>query len=369
MVGRASKKRRTRANDRNEDIESQVPPMAEAVETFATVSSTEDVDSSLQEFLGNYAGPQPLLSSAVSPFWLPTENFLLDPSTGHDLFSGFEDTSGSGEVKSSHLHELPTNKEHTKRNGDEPDKFNQHQTLKSMQSRMADQIESGVPLSYRDRSTVSKYPHAAALMAIIESLEEQIQISHVAIDQAMRVNRQSIKKLQEVSNTEGFQSCQSCPLLMTTIMDLVVGLYEVVIIALKHPEEEGASQKSSHGNQIPSRYPSDTDEVSSNTSSPVSAFSSGSDVPVFQFGCLEFDPDEQEIFRTAMIRRDLRKCKDMIRYCSQEGSKRKRTADALIGAAGLRRPVNGKIQANCYEELEWRVEELLISLPSSCGHS
>ena len=239
---------------------------------------------------------------------------------------------------------------------------------------MANNTESRVPLSYRDHSTVSKYPHAATLMAVIESLEEQLQASPVAIDQAMRMNRQSIKKLREVSNTEGFRNCQSCPLLMTTIMDLVVGLYEVVIITIKHPEDgeapnTSANQTNPYWNQTSSRYPVNTSEVSSNASSPGSALSSGSEAPLFQFGCLEFDPDEQEIFRTAMIRRDLRKCKDMIRYCSQEGLQRKRKADALTGAAELRRSVNGQIHANCYKEMEWRVEELLISLPASCGHS
>ncbi|KAJ5374356.1 hypothetical protein N7517_006362 [Penicillium concentricum] len=68
---------------------------------------------------------------------------------------------------------------------------------------------------------MSHYPHPAARMNSIEYLEEQLQILQIPIDQAMRLNRQAMAKIREGSKTVEFRRCQSCPLLVVTMIEII----------------------------------------------------------------------------------------------------------------------------------------------------
>ena len=210
-------------------------------------------------------------------------------------------------------------------------------------------------------------------MRTIECLEEQLQVPQVPIDQAVRLNRQAMAKVREVSNTDGFRRCQSCPLLVAIIMDLVVRLYELVVLSMQCPAGEGEGDDVSFpGRQSPFQQAAGMGgERPSGGSSPGSANSGGSEPPIFQFGCLEFDPDEQEIFRAAMVRRDLRRCVETIQYCSQEIPQRQATSlrnGPLSRGVSLSRKPSDHVHTQWYQEMGYRVKELLAALPVQCGH-
>ncbi|RDW83886.1 uncharacterized protein DSM5745_04212 [Aspergillus mulundensis] len=58
----------------------------------------------------------------------------------------------------------------------------------SIRSGLPDHAAAFVPKVYRDKSVVSQYPHAAALMRIVESLEGHLQTTQAPIDRAMCLN-------------------------------------------------------------------------------------------------------------------------------------------------------------------------------------
>lgn len=73
-------------------------------------------------------------------------------------------------------------------------------------------------------------------------------------------------------------------------MDLVVALYEVVIISIQRPADEGDGISPDHSG-MPVRLDSSqqlagTGEMLSGGLSPGSAIRGGSGAPLFQFGCL-----------------------------------------------------------------------------------
>lgn len=248
------------------------------------ISAEVEINSYLQNLLSDYPDLPLVSPGATNPFWLAAENLLPHPR------SDIHGISTSESMSNKHIEELPA-----------PER-----TGESVRSRLAEQTDERVPPSYRDPSVVAGYTHTAALMKIIESLEEQLPISRVPIDQAMRLNRQAMAKVREVSNTDEFRRCQRCPLLVATVLDLVVGLYELVLLFIQRPASEGdtvslADQNNLPWPQSPFQQRARTGEMPSGGSSPGSAISDGSEPPLFQFGRLEFDPDEQEIFRTAMV--------------------------------------------------------------------
>ncbi|KAJ5976719.1 hypothetical protein N7501_000061 [Penicillium viridicatum] len=396
MVGRAPKKQRMKANDRVSCLqESRVPPSATlpqsgpesgssqqplvsvsrighqptAVNTtmgdgsiftmgeFTAVSADTEIDSYLQNLLSDYPDLPLVSPGATDPVWLGTEN--LFPDLPPDV-PGISTSEGMSDKRTL---EFPI----------------QEQTAHSVRSRLGEQTDPRAPIppSYRDKSVMSAYLHAATLMKTIECLEEQLQTPQVPIDQAMRLNRQAMAKVREVSKTDEFRRCHSCPLLVATIMDLVVGLYEVVILPTERPAGEEDAVPLGDENNLPWRnslfqQPAEISEIpSSSGSSPRSAISGGSEPPIFQFGCLEFDPEEQEIFRAAMMRRDLRRCIETIQYCNQEILQQQTRAAGLRsgpgnGAFQPTRPSN-KIHTQWYQEMGYRTKELLAALPAQCS--
>jgi hypothetical protein len=323
---------------------------------FTAVSAGAEINSYLQDLSSNYPDLPPVSPGMTDPFWQGTENLFPD------LCPDIPGISTSDGVSNKHPLGFTT----------------QERTADSVRSRLAQQTDARapIPLSYRDKSVMSAYPQPAALMMTIECLEEQLQTPQVPIDQAMQLNRQAMARVREISKTDEFQRCHSCPLLVATIMDLVVGLYEVVILSTQRPKGEEDSVPLGDENN-PSRrnslfqQPTEKCETPSSESSPRSVISGGSEPPLFQFGCLEFDAEEQEIFRAAMIRRDLRRCVDTIQYCSQEIlQQQKQAADPRSGPrdGGFqpRRPSN-KIHTQWYQEMGYRTKEILAALPAQCS--
>lgn len=410
MVGRAPKKQRTKASDQTLHLQeprvspntilnqsgtestSSPPPVVNLPVTghpplivnntmeggpiftmgeSTAISTDTEIDSYLQTLLSDYPDLPLVSPGAIDGFWPTTENLLLDPRPGISSSEGTSTASGPRPASLPISHTLGL-----------PDKNRQgfpiqQPTADSVRSRLAERIDARVPPSYRDPSVVSDYPHVAALMKIIEYLEEQLQIPRVPIDQAMRLNRQAMAKVREVTDTDEFRRCQSCPLLVATVMDLVVGLYELVILCIQHPAGEGDATSLADHNNPPSRHnpsqkPADPGEMPSDGSSPESAISSGSEPPVFQFGCLEFDPDEQEIFRAAMVRRDLRRCVETIQYCTQEIIQRQSQATNLrggpLGGVLQSRGPSNNVHTQWYQEMGYRAKDLLAALPAQCSH-
>lgn len=415
MVGRAPKKRRTKADDEILPLpqESRVTPSANlyqsaqksrsfsqpeasmsmleghlpalnnsmggfAMGDYSAISTEAEINSYLQNLLSEYPDLPLISSGATDPFWLSTGNVVLDqPSDMHKTSKsdGASATTGPRQqsVPSSH-----TSATSVMSNKNTPSSVGPLQTAESVRSRLAEHTDTRVPSIYRDQSMVSQYPHAAALMRIIEYLEEQLQIARVPIDQAMRLNRQAMTKVREVSNTDEFRRCQSCPLLAATVMDLVVGLYELVILSIQQPRGEGDAIPSPDQNnlplgQSPLQQGIGTVEMTSDGSSPASAISGASEPPLFQFGCLEFDPDEQVMFRAAMVRRDLRRCVETIQFCIQEIIERQKlttnSRDSPIsrGISQARGP-SSNVHTQWYQEMAYRAKELLSALPAQCGH-
>lgn len=238
----------------------------------------------------------------------------------------------------------------------------------SARSLVPDRVAANVLKTYRDKSVVSQHPHAAALMEIVESLEGHLQNPRAPIDRAMLLNRQAILKVRDILGSHEFQRCQSCPPLVATIMDLVVGLYEVVSITIHQPTNAAHSGSTLDSSPFLSTGQS---EIPSELA-PTAPYAH--DVPVFQFGCLEFDPDEREIFRNAMVRRDLVRCIEAIRHCSREIHRRQQLGNqedkTAVQHGGFRstRSCTDRVQLQWYQEMEHQAVRLLASVPVRCSH-
>ncbi|KAJ5107496.1 hypothetical protein N7456_004171 [Penicillium angulare] len=413
MVGRAPKKRRTKANDQIPYQQEPQPPLdmnlqqtdrdngpyphslvgissmpgttttagnrdvtldgaGFAIEDFNAIAAEMETNNYLQNLLSDYPD-LPLVSPApTDPFFLATENILPDPHADMNGTSNSENTFSTPR----HLqHSLASSNTSVISDKHTPNSLPQEPIAENLRSRLAEQTEARVPSSYRDQSVVSNYPNTAALMKMIEYLEEQLQIPRVPIDQAMRLNRQAMKRIRDVSKTEDFQRCQSCPLLVATVMDLVVGLYELVILSVQHPASEADDSLSPDQNGVLSRkspIQQPDIEMQGSESTPETTFSGDLQAPLFRFGCLEFDPEEQEIFRAAMIRRDLRRCVETIQFCNHEVMKQRQAARSR-GTPGKEpspssRESNEHVHTQWYQEMAYRVKELLNGLPAQCSH-
>lgn len=130
----------------------------------------------------------------------------------------------------------------------------------------------------------------------------------------MQSNRDAMFKVRAAINSEESKRCQSCPSLVATIMDPVVSLYDLVLLSIQNPAYEDEIMSFPVADSL-----SDELENSLNGSSRESSCGSGSKTrPLFQFGCLGFDSDKQEIFRNATMRRDLRRYIETIHLCRRE---------------------------------------------------
>ncbi|KAK9241404.1 hypothetical protein V1525DRAFT_384804 [Lipomyces kononenkoae] len=388
MVGRAPKKQKTgdhnHTKSQNHAIHTPEPSQDTGPSARALVSVPLPMDSPSEMnidhllALGNFLSVSDAVDSSQNyladlPVVSPELNDVLSPATANILPDAHPGVSNSESSEGTWSDRQPASLASSSAASHEdmlPSLLSQNTSASSFRSQLWQRSAASVPKSYRDKSAISQYRHAATLMDVIECLECHLQSPRAPIDQGMRLNREAMAKVRDVLDMDEFWSCQSCPLLVATIMDLVVGLYELVIFSIHQPStSEDDVNISLHDNGGAGMADVLTD---SSPGSP--ATRSTQDGPLFQFGCLEFDPDEQELFRNVMVRRDLRRCIETIRYCSQEICHRKRPAIALDGTrirhGGSRSKgaCTDHVQLQWYQEMEHQATQLLASLPAKYAH-
>ncbi|RMJ23879.1 hypothetical protein PHISP_05249 [Aspergillus sp. HF37] len=312
----------------------------------------------LQNSLGDYDDIPLVPPGGNDGFWLDAANLLQETDPDRSTSKGAGDTAPDP-------HQAPN----TAPNEDMRF-FREDPRASNFRSQLLERAAAHVPRGYRDKSTVSHYPHAATLMSVIEYLEAHSQLARLPIDQAMRSNHDAMTKVRAVIDTEEFRRCQSCPSLVATIMDLVVSLYELVILSIESP----ASVDGLVSWPASARGPDEMGDPFGESNRGPSSVGGGKERPLFQFGCLEFDADEQEIFRNAMVRRDLGRYIDTIQHCSREIQQRQSRAAEPNGgdfnSGGLRVTRSGtdRAQLQWYQEMKHQATGLLTSLPAKCGH-
>lgn len=228
-----------------------------------------------------------------------------------------------------------------------------------------------VPAAYRDTNAVARYPHAAMLMGIIDDLESCLQQT-APVDQVLNLNRTSMAKLPSIMEMEGFKACNSCPILAATVLDLVVGMYSMTISPVQAIPQEG--EVSVTGSAYPVgglplgsyspplqslSQPALTDIGNVTTSAPEA--SSAASQPAFAFGCLELEPEEQAILLNMVLKRDLRKCLEVIQSFRRGMQKRwEESQDNFRGTAkNVSIVSSSRAQEIWYSEIEEKAEELL----------
>lgn len=368
MVGRAPKKQRSRVESHSNPRharsiqENRISPQplfsaSVPVDPCSTTNSESiaplghfplpeiNNDFAPQVSLGDYDDIPQIPPGMSDGFWIDAADFLQGPNPDSQQVSN------------------------TARLEDAPFIPNDHRAL-DFRTQLLERTAAQVPRQYRDKSIVMQYPHAAALMGVIEYLEGHLQIVRVPIDQAMRSNRDAMSTVRAIIDLEEFKRCQSCPSLVATIMDLVVSLYELVILSIQNPTDEDGMMSFPVADSLPDEVKNSLYESSRESSSG----SGRNERPLFQFGCLEFDPDEQEIFRNAMVRRDLGRYIETIHHCCREIQQRQSRAAELneahynLGGLRLTKSGTGRAQLKWYQEMENQANGLLTSLPATCRH-
>ncbi|VUC31142.1 unnamed protein product [Clonostachys rosea] len=246
-----------------------------------------------------------------------------------------------------------------------------------------------VPIGYRDTTAVARYPHAAALMGIIDSLESCIQRETAPMVQVLSLNRTALVRLPAIMVMEGFKACNSCPILAITALDLVVGMFNGVLSSMQVASQQGgmsvmgdadcAAELAVESSLLPMRStnpPSlaDAGNKITPTSEAASAVRSVSDATqcTFTFGCLELEQEEQVILRNVLLKRDLLKCVKTIQSFRHEMRSRWEAThhNSQGTGGGLSTASRGAAQDIWFDELEKKAGELLASVDggSSLDH-
>lgn len=234
-------------------------------------------------------------------------------------------------------------------------------------------VTNPVPEYYRDKVAIALYPHATALMNMIEELEACVQLASAPIDQILSMNRGVLSRLPSIIDMDGFKVCHSCPTLLTTVMDLVVALYDMVVSTIHSPaktspdteyiESSGGNSTLSNGNEtLDTAVPSTTAIFPTSDSNGVGRQT----LPAFSFGCLELEAEEQAMFRNQILQLDLNKCVKVIQACAQV-AKRKFELAAISGGqvhshSGAREEYGQntqELQKQWYSDVEKKTNTLL----------
>lgn len=169
------------------------------------------------------------------------------------------------------------------------------------------------------------FPHVHALAVIIKTLEAHAANNKIAIDEAMRINQACMAKITKIMELKEYKICTSCPMLVSTALDIMLSLYE-----------NGISSEARHAQ-------------SSSSSSPPPRITSN--LPNFQFGVFQVDPEERIAFSNLIIRKELRRYTQVIKTLSagRQGQEDDRSSF-------------GRVHTSWMLELENRVENLVTSL-------
>jgi len=187
--------------------------------------------------------------------------------------------------------------------------------------------QSGGAASAQGGQDWSQFVHVVALCKMIRLLENHVQVKSMAVDEVMRLSQACIRDITKISSKKEYMQCRSCPALISTIMELIVTMYE------------------------------DTTSGQAEASQPSPA-SSKPNAPFLQFGVFELDPEEQTAIRNRIIRKEAQECVKIIQ----------RLTRLLEGEISLSDKASSQPQAlrNWYEGMEKRMTDLISSLtPSS----
>ncbi|UNI23708.1 hypothetical protein JDV02_009512 [Purpureocillium takamizusanense] len=169
----------------------------------------------------------------------------------------------------------------------------------------------------------AQFVHVVALCKMVRLLESHVQTKSTAVDEVMRLNQACIRDISKISAKKEYMQCRSCPALISTIMELIVTLYEDIT---KHPSHEQLA--------------------TSALSTP--------NAPFLQFGVFELDPEEQTVIRNRIIRKEAQKCVQIIQFLKR------------LLESELNTPDKGSAQSqalgNWYEGMERRMSDLVSSL-------
>lgn len=169
-----------------------------------------------------------------------------------------------------------------------------------------------------------QWPNLMAICVMIRQLEVQKDDEAATLDKIMLLSQMCIKELVTISTGEQFNRHISCSMMAATVLELIVGLYERVILlqAERQVTKPGGSAASTQ-------------------------------VPPLQFGCFELDLDEQNAFRDRIIRKEAQECVRILHA--------QRT---LLEAAGTQQPHFERLWS-WYESMATRMDTLIAKLARS----
>jgi hypothetical protein len=169
-------------------------------------------------------------------------------------------------------------------------------------------------------------PYLSALLRVIKFLEAHLANKEIAIDEVMRTNQACIAEITRIMGLEKYKLCKSCPMLVSTAMELILTLYENGI----SPEAQN---------------------IQSTTCASLSPQRRYSGLPNLQFGVFQLDPEERIVFGNRIICKELQRCTQVIRTLSAE-----RQSQGDDGSSF------GRVHMRWMVELENRVERFITTL-------
>ncbi|KAI1105356.1 hypothetical protein F4804DRAFT_140239 [Jackrogersella minutella] len=285
MVGRGSKRRATNANQVNRSSSHRSPrrsphaPESHPPSTIATQRSQLEQSNQIAPPLTRVTLGDPIIHPADNIFQSP---HLLD----EQLLDGFDFTFFhplAGTTKSPALDDI---------NGIGFDGFtafsDPESTGSSSAPTVAGQLSSAsplqsshpgdTPLSSTDHGSPVPMGHVIGLCKMVQLLETQIQSKTTAIDKIMRMNQTCITGVVKITEESDCMKCKSCPSLISTIMELIVTLYEA-------------------GLQAQDQNPQSYETVDDNCR-----------MPHLTFGVFQLDPEEQAAMRKRIIGKEVKAC-------------------------------------------------------------
>jgi hypothetical protein len=170
------------------------------------------------------------------------------------------------------------------------------------------------------------FPHVDALSQLIRSLEAHVVNKEIAIDEVMRNNQACIAEITKIMALEKYKLCKSCPMLVSTAMELMLTLYENGI--------------SPEARNLPS---------TSCAFSPPQPVTHG--LPNLQFGVFQLEPEERIAFGNRIMCKELQRYTQVIRTLSAE-----RQSQGDDGSSF------GRVHMRWMVELENRVETFITTL-------
>lgn len=195
-----------------------------------------------------------------------------------------------------------------------------------MSPRSPGQSVTGLPSAQAGQDW-GQHAHVVALCKMIRLLENHVQAKSTPVDEVMKLSQACIRDITKISAKKEYMQCRSCPALISTIMELIVTLYEDTT----RSQAQEAESMASPGVSKPSG-------------------------PLLHFGVFELDPEEQTAIRNRIIRKEAQECVQIIQVL-----KRLLGGDTATATAS-RDSLQSRALAEWCEGMEKRMNELISSL-------